>query len=51
MGIISNNLAETSAKGNGKGKRNLFLSIKCNNLSSISLKLIISGPTHSIIWE
>ena len=51
LGMISNNLAEIVAKDKGIGNKILFLSISLSNLINIYLKVIISGPTHSIILE
>ena len=49
--LISKNLAEKFARNNGKGTKILFLPISFNNFSKISLKVITSGPVHSIIFE
>ena len=43
--------ADISAKGKGTGNKILFLFRSLSNFCSISLKVIISGPTHSIIFE
>ena len=43
------NFADNFAIGNGKGIKNLFLSIRLKSICNISLKLKTSGPTHSII--
>tara|TARA_A100001035_G_scaffold58756_1_gene43734 strand:+ start:1222 stop:1434 length:213 start_codon:yes stop_codon:yes gene_type:complete len=51
FGIISNMRADISAKGKGTGNKILFLFRSLSNFCSISLKVIISGPTHSIIFE
>jgi hypothetical protein len=51
VGNISKNLAVNSAIGNGKGNKILFLPINICNFSKSSLKVIISGPVHSIIFE
>ena len=51
FGNISKSLAENSANGNGKGIYTLFLPINFNNFSNKPLNEIISGPTHSIIFE
>ena len=45
------NRAENFAIGNGKGNKILFLLVKFNNFCNNSLKDIISGPIHSIIFE
>ena len=51
LGKISKKLADNSANFKGRGSKTLFLLIRFNNLCNISLKVIISGPTHSIIFE
>ena len=51
VGLETVGPAEIKANGNGKGNNNLFLLIKINNFSRISLKVNISGPMHSMIFE
>ena len=48
---ISKSLAVNLATGRGKGNKILFLPINICNFSKSSLKVIISGPVHSIIFE
>ena len=43
------NFADNFATLSGKGSNNLFLLIKFNRISIISLNVNVSGPTHSII--
>jgi hypothetical protein len=51
LGRISKILAVKTAKGRGRGNKILFLEIRDCNFCTISLKVITSGPTHSIILE
>ena len=48
---LSKIVAEKLAKTKGKGSKILFLSINFKSVINISLKDIISGPTHSITFD